>query len=99
MAEKSGTGKSGASTPGRQPASGEGEPSFDQRLARLEALVGELESGELGLEPSIERYQTGVELLKQCHAQLQAFRQRVEELTAEADSALKPFAGDPDAGA
>ncbi len=82
----------------REPSSGEGELNFDQRLARLEALVGELESGDLGLEPSIERYQAGVELLKQCYAQLQSFRQRVEELSAEADAALKPYAGDPDAG-
>ena len=42
------------------------EPGFDARLARLEALVAELEEGELGLEPAIERYQEGVELLQRC---------------------------------
>ena len=31
--------------------------SLDQRLARLEAIVGELESGGVGLEQAIERYQ------------------------------------------
>ena len=73
------------------------EPGFDARLERLEALVRELENGQLGLEPAIERYQEGVELLKICHATLASYRGRVEELTREADLALRPFQGDPDA--
>ena len=39
-------------------------------MAKLEALVSELEEGGLALEPAIARYQEGVELLKGCHAQL-----------------------------
>ncbi|HVS18478.1 MAG TPA: exodeoxyribonuclease VII small subunit [Planctomycetota bacterium] len=76
-----------------------GEESFDARLARLEAIVGELEGGELGLEGALERYRDGVGLLKACRAQLDGYRRQVEELSAEADGALAPFAGDPDAGA
>ena len=74
------------------------EASFDERLSRLEAIVNELERGELGLETAIERYQEGVELLKGCHGILARFKRRVEELSGEAEAALKPFAGDPDAG-
>src|SRR5687768_17316215 len=33
------------------------DATFDERLARLSALVSELEQGSLGLEPAIERYQ------------------------------------------
>jgi exodeoxyribonuclease VII small subunit len=73
--------------------------SFDARLARLEAIVGELEAGDLGLEGALERYRDGVGLLKACRAQLDGYRRQVEELSAEADGALVPFAGDPDAGA
>ena len=73
------------------------EPAFDERLERLEAIVTELEAGELGLEPAIERYTRGIELLKSCHATLAAQRARVEELTADAEQALRPFEGDPDA--
>lgn len=73
------------------------DPSFDERLGRLEAIVNELERGELGLETAIERYQEGVELLKGCHGILARFKRRVEELSGEAEAALKPFAGDPDA--
>ena len=70
--------------------------AFDDKLGRLEKLVGELEQGGLGLEPAIERYQEGIELLKECHKALAGYRRRVEELTREAEGAMRPFEGDPD---
>lgn len=70
--------------------------TFDERLARLSALVSELEQGSLGLEPAIERYQEGVELLKLCHRSLSDFKRRVQELSAEAEGALEPYGADPD---
>lgn len=72
-------------------------PSFDTRLARLEAIVGELESGGVALETAIERYQEGVELLKSCRSTLDGYKKRVEELSASGDGV--PYAADPDAGA
>jgi len=69
---------------------------FDSRLARLEALVQELEQGGLGLEGAIERYEQGVALLGGCREQLAAYRRQVEELTRDAEKALKPYQGDPD---
>jgi exodeoxyribonuclease VII small subunit len=71
--------------------------SFDGRMGRLEAIVNELESGGLELEPAIARYQEGIELLKQCHGVLRGFKAQVEELTRDAEDALRPFEGDPDA--
>lgn len=73
-----------------------GAVGFDERLARLEAIVGQLEQGGLGLEPAIERYQEGIQLLKECHGALDGYRRRVEELTREAETAMRPFEGDPD---
>jgi exodeoxyribonuclease VII small subunit len=73
------------------------EPSFDSRLARLEAIVAELESGGLSLEPAIDRYQEGVTLLRDCRGILEGFKKRVEELSSAAEDGLKPYAGDPDA--
>lgn len=61
------------------------EPTFDERLARLEQLVGDLEGGELGLEDSLGRYTEGVELLKNCKAQLEGYRRRVEELVGDGE--------------
>ena len=78
-------------------ASKPAEAGFDQRLERLEALVGELENGGLGLELSIARYQEGVKLLRECRTTLETFRSRVEELATDGTSAAYP--GDPDARA
>lgn len=73
------------------------EPAFDVRLERLESIVAELEGGGLGLEEAIARYQEGIGHLKTCHSTLVGYRQRVEELTREAEGALRPFDADPDA--
>ena len=67
-------------------------------LRDLPALVSELERGELGLESSIERYQQGIVLLKECQGLLSRYRKQVEELTADAETALRPYAADPDVG-
>jgi exodeoxyribonuclease VII small subunit len=72
------------------------DPSFDARLARLEEIVGELEDGALELEPAIARYREGVELLRQCRGVLAGYRKQVEELSRDAEEALRPYAGDPD---
>ena len=70
--------------------------SFEGRLERLRVIVSELEQGELGLEPAIERYQEGIELIKTCHTALASFKKRVEELSADAESSLAPYEADPD---
>jgi exodeoxyribonuclease VII small subunit len=75
------------------------ELDFDGRLERLEAIVRELEGAELGLEPAIERYAEGVELLKACHQSLERHSKRVEQLSADAERSLTPLVDDPDFGA
>jgi exodeoxyribonuclease VII small subunit len=80
------------------PAADPEPTSFDERLERLEAIVSELEGGELGLEGAIARYRDGVGLLKACRAQLDGYRRQVEELSGEAAATLAPYAGDPDVG-
>jgi len=72
------------------------EPTFDERLGRLEAIVAELEDDGLGLERAIDRYQEGIALLKQCHGLLSGYRAQVEELTREAEDGIAPYDGDPD---
>ena len=68
-------------------------PNFDTSLGRLEELVAELEEGGLGLEESLERYKSGIVLLKDCRQRLAGFRAQVEELTKDG---LQPHEGDPD---
>lgn len=86
-----------AMSAGRKQEPESDELGFDQRLERLEAIVGELEGGGLGLEVALERYQEGIEHLKRCHGRLETYRKRVEELTRDAEQVLRPLEGDPDA--
>jgi exodeoxyribonuclease VII small subunit len=59
----------------------EDNQTFEQCLAELERVVRDLEGGELGLEESLARYETGVGLLKRCYARLQQAEQRILLLT------------------
>ncbi|MGI9516228.1 MAG: exodeoxyribonuclease VII small subunit [Pirellulaceae bacterium] len=57
------------------------KPSFEDSLAELEKIVGELEAGQLPLSDSIERYEKGVKLLKRCHQTLEQVQRKIEVLT------------------
>ncbi len=52
-------------------------------MQRLEKIVGDLESGELSLEQSIEVFEEGVGLVKKCREYLEGARQKVEVLLGE----------------
>ncbi len=54
--------------------------SFDDGLDRLEALVQELETGSLGLEEALARYEEGVRLSQALQQQLNEAQRRVEVL-------------------
>ena len=87
--------KNAPAEPRPEQPQGEG-PGFDERLDGCSRSFSELEQGELGLESAIDRYQEGIELLKGCHAQLEGYRKRVEELSADAEASLRPYEADPD---
>ena len=68
------------------------ELDFEQALAALEELVGQLESGDQPLEQSLAAFERGVALTRRCQAALQAAEQKVEILTRDdADASLEPF--------
>jgi len=55
--------------------------SFEQALQRLQAIVQELEQGELGLDKALERYEEGVRLLRRCHDALEKAERKIELLS------------------
>jgi exodeoxyribonuclease VII small subunit len=61
-------------------AAGADGPSFEEALEQLESIIDQIESGEIGLEQSIEAYEKGVELIKRCRGVLERAEQRIEEL-------------------
>jgi exodeoxyribonuclease VII small subunit len=54
--------------------------SFEQALAELERIVGQLESGQAPLEQSIALYERGAKLKAHCETRLEAARLRVEKI-------------------
>lgn len=62
---------------------------FEEHLKALEALVESLETGELTLDESLEKYQQGVERLKACHALLKEAESRVKVLLKDEAGGLR----------
>lgn len=58
--------------------------SFEQALAELEQVVGQLESGDTPLERSIELYERGAALRAHCEAKLSAAEEKVARITSDA---------------
>lgn len=54
--------------------------SFEEAMARLEAIVSALEEGKAGLDESLSIYEEGVKLVKYCHDTLDKAEQRVRIL-------------------
>lgn len=56
---------------------------FERALSELEALVAAMESGEMTLEESLQAFETGVRLTRECQLTLQQAEQKVQLLLAE----------------
>jgi exodeoxyribonuclease VII small subunit len=59
--------------------------SFEAALARLEALAGQLESGELSLEDALTTFEQGVALSRRCAEELARAERRLEHLVQGRD--------------
>lgn len=58
-----------------------GEPTFEQALGSLEAIVEAMEHEHLPLEDLVAHYEKGSALLTRCEAILQSARGRIELIT------------------
>ena len=63
---------------------------FEDAFARLSEIVGLLETGEAGLEESLDLYAEGMQLVQLCGRKLSEAEKKIESLKAEA----APPAGD-----
>jgi len=53
---------------------------FEESLAKLEALVDKMESGELSLEDSLSTFEEGIKLTRACQQALKQAEQKVQLL-------------------
>ena len=56
------------------------EMSFEEALAALEAVVGQLERGDVALEQSIALYDRGAALKARCEVLLREAEEKVEKI-------------------
>lgn len=61
------------------------EMSFEEAMAELEAVVGQLERGDVPLDASISLYERGAALKARCEAKLKEAEEKVAKLTLDAD--------------
>ncbi len=59
----------------------ESSPTFEQSITQLEQIVAAIESGQIGLEDSLAKYEQGMELVKRCRAILDHAEKRIEQLS------------------
>jgi exodeoxyribonuclease VII small subunit len=64
------------------------QPSFEDALSRLEAIVESMEAGDVPLADLIARFEQGTQLLKVCEGRLQEAELRIEQLRRQKDGAL-----------
>lgn len=69
--------------------------NFEQSLSELEALVAAMESGEMSLEESLEAFEQGIRLTRECQQALTLAEQKVQVLLAESGD-TSPFAAEGD---
>ena len=88
-----------AKTPSTKPATTPESKPFEAAMGELEAIVAQLESGDLPLETALAAFEQGVGLVRQLTQRLTEAESRVEQLTRSADGAvrLEPLDEDADA--
>jgi exodeoxyribonuclease VII small subunit len=62
---------------------------FEQAMARLEAIVGELEKGDLPLDESLKIFEEGIRLSKNCLRVLEEAERKVEVLVQDKNGKKK----------
>ena len=69
---------------------------FEDQLGNLEAIVTQIDSGELSLEESIDAFEHGVRLVRSLNHKLDEVERRVEVLMRGAGGELKssPYEGE-----
>jgi len=63
--------------------------SFEEAIKELTDIVGKIEQGQIPLQDSLEQYEKGMALIKQCRTILQKAEERIEKITKEEEEDSK----------
>ena len=57
--------------------------SFEEAIKELTNIVGKIEQGQIPLQDSLEQYEKGMALIKQCRTILHKAEERIEKINKE----------------
>ncbi len=63
--------------------------SFEEALAELEQILGDIEGGKVGFEQSLERYERGQFLIEHCRGVLDSAEKQIEQISKAPDGGLQ----------
>ncbi|MGQ5524906.1 exodeoxyribonuclease VII small subunit [Chitinimonas sp. PSY-7] len=64
--------------------------SFESAMSELEALITEMEAGQLPLDASLTAYKRGGELIRYCQEQLASAEQQIKVLDGDVLKSFEP---------
>lgn len=68
----------------------EKEVKFEEKMKELENIINELETGEVDLDSSIEKYTRAMKLVSECDEKLKNIEEQVNKIVKE-DGSLEDF--------
>jgi exodeoxyribonuclease VII small subunit len=73
------------------------DQSFETSMARLESIVGDMESGDLSLDAMIKQFEEGQALVRFCSGKLDEVERKIERLlTTKGPVETEPFPAETD---
>lgn len=66
------------------------EIKFEDKIKELETIINELESGEIDLDSSIEKYTRAMKLVGECDEKLKSIEEQVNKIVNE-NGSLEDF--------
>ena len=65
------------------------ENNFEKNLQKLELIVEKLESGEIGLEESVQLYEEGMKIKKICDNKLKDIEMQIKKIKIDDNKVTK----------
>jgi len=56
---------------------------FEEKMKKLEEIINDLETGEIDLDESINKYTTAMKLISECDSELKNVEKQVSKLVSE----------------